>query len=169
MKQQCLFNLENNNEFGGSLETKGQRKKTRPLNFKSPIHLVLKVDDSVQLFLNAKIVVSQIEKLSRKFGVKVYSLAVHEDHIHGVIKLPGRRLYQAWIRSITGTLCRKIRGLKWRFLPFTKILTWGKQFKVTLNYLQANRVEAEFLESMWIRFYRFEEDIRNMVSFQLQI
>jgi REP element-mobilizing transposase RayT len=163
MKQQSLFADEVKNEFGGSLLKKGKRKGARPLNLKAPIHLVLKAEDSIQLFQKSGLIKNQFKKLSLKFGVKVYSLAVHEDHIHGVVKVPSRRLYRAWIRSLSGTLCRQIKGLKWRLRPYTKIITWGKQFRNTLAYIKFNHNQSEFLEKAWSRFKQFESGLYQFV------
>lgn len=160
MKQQLLFKEEIRNEFGGSLLKKGKRKIGRPLNLKAPIHLVLKADDAIQLFQNAGKIESQIRKLGEKFGVTVYSTAVHEDHIHALLKFPSRARYNAWVRSLTGTLCRQIKGLKWRLRPYTRILTWGRQYHRAMDYLKNNRDEAEALMQGWSRFREFEMQVQ---------
>ncbi len=164
MKQQSLFNEKTVTEFGGSLLKKGKRKSARPLNLKAPIHLVLKANDCVQLFRHSQFIKLKFDSISRRFGVKVYSLAAHDDHIHAVVKFPSRRLYRAWIRALTGVLCRAIKGLKWRLRPFTKILTWGKQFKTTLAYLKANEAEADFIERAWDHVQEFEKETAGIAA-----
>ncbi len=163
MKQQSLFIEKVKLEFGGSLN-KGKRKGARPLNLKAPIHLVLKAEDSLQLFRNTDFIKSQTEKLSAKFGVKVYSIAIHEDHIHGVFSFPNRIIYRGWIRSLTGVLSRKVAGLKWRLRPYTRILTWGKQYKSVLGYLKFNHDEAEFIREAWERVEHFENSLASQFS-----
>jgi REP element-mobilizing transposase RayT len=136
------------------LSKRGKRKCARPLSLRAPTHLVLKAWDRTLLFQNKPLIQGQIHKLSRQFGIRVYGLAVQSDHIHGVMKVPSRRLYRAWIRALAGTLARKIPGLKWKFIPFTKILTWGIQFKRALDYLMANQREADFLMGAWHKVQR---------------
>lgn len=156
MKQQSLFIDKRIAGFGGSLTNSGKRKMARPLSFKSATHLVLKAENKVQLFQYSLLIREQIRKISRKFGVKIYDLAIHEDHIHGIFKFPNRVLYRAWIRSLSGILARLIVGLKWRLRPFTKVIAWGKQFKTTLANIKSNRDEPEFLKLAWVRSKQFE-------------
>lgn len=166
MKQQSLFADKILNEFGGSLLKKGKRKSARPLNIKAPIHLVLKAEDSIQMFRHDKLIRGQINRLCFKFGIKVYSIAVHEDHVHCVIKLSSRRFYRAWIRSLTGILTRRINGLKWRLRPYTKIMKWGKQFKNALAYLKFSNDEALFIKHAWDRLEQFEREMKEFALTQ---
>lgn len=159
MRQMKLFKENTVLEFGGSLIKRGKRKAARPLNFEVPIHLVLKAEDNVQLFRHADLIKQRIEKFCEKFDVKCYKFAVHEDHIHVLLKFEDRKSYNAWIRAFSGSMVKTMPDLKWRFLPWTRILTWGSQFHKIGNYIEYNRQEADFIENAWRVVEDFESSL----------
>ena len=69
-----------------------------------------------------------------------------------LMKLPSRDSYLAFIRTITSLIvaylsklkCRNLKGL-FDLRPFTKILSWGKQFKTVIEYHELNDLEARGL------------------------
>lgn len=142
MKQQLLFKDSIDKTHGGS-KAKGKRKSLRPLSSKLPMHLVLKAIDPWHLLRSTRVIEQTIHKYAEKFGVTVYELAVQADHIHMSIKIPSRELYRRWIRAITSVLVSKIK-LKWSLLPFTRIGTWGRDFKRIENYIRQNKTEGSF-------------------------
>lgn len=131
--------------YGGSLGL-GKRKTRRPLDSKKPLHLVLKATNSYTL-LNNKVAVEQIIHLfSVKFGIKLHAKAVQHDHIHLCLSFQNRRIYTMWIRAVTGSLVQRVTGLKFKFLPFTRIInSWRNDFRSVQNYIAKNQAEAEFL------------------------
>jgi REP element-mobilizing transposase RayT len=144
MKQQKLFNDPVELKFGGSL-LKGKRRSRRPLSHKRPIHLVLKATSTLQLLRHTKQVEQTLSYISKKFGVRVYSSATHADHIHLAILTPNRTQYVRWVRALTSLLCQRIRGLKWRLRPFTRISAWGKAFQRLKNYIFGNKQQGNFI------------------------
>lgn len=159
MKQQTSFSeleghLKIKATYGGSL-LKGKRKSRRPLDSKKPVHLVLKTTNSSILLKNRTLIRNEIYRFSRKFGVKVHSHAIQHDHIHLNISFPSRRIYVMWIRALTGTLSKKVESLKFKFLPFTRLInSWGREFRVVQNYISNNQHEAEALVQI---HHRIEE------------
>lgn len=144
MRQLNLFKEKIQREFGGSLLL-GKRKAARPIDTKKSIHLVLKAKNSFALLRNKKTVEETLRKYAQKFGLTIYALGVQADHIHLEIKVPSRELYVRWVRAITSVLVSKIKGLKWKLRPYTKILSWGKQFQKVKRYIFTNQKEGEFL------------------------
>lgn len=142
--QLYLFNDKRDLTHGGS-KAKGKRKVSRPLSTKLPIHLVLKAKDPFQLLRNVEIIEQTIRKYANKFGVTIYELAVHADHIHLGFKVPSRDLYRRWIRAVTSVLALRIARLKWSLPPFTRIGTWGRDFKRLIDYIRHNKTEGSFL------------------------
>jgi REP element-mobilizing transposase RayT len=100
MKQLKLFHEKPNNEFGGAL-LKGKRKSRRLLSTKKSIHLVLKSSNPQILLRSQSQVQSIIERFAQKFSIKIYSFAVHADHIHLNVGAAHRDLYKKWIRAVT--------------------------------------------------------------------
>lgn len=105
------------------------------------MHFVLKARESL-LYANRLLLESELRRLSSKFGLRVYSIAVNFDHVHFTAVLPGRREYVGFIRALTGILARKFGKGVWRVLPYSRALTWGRDFRATQAYLQKNREEA---------------------------
>jgi REP element-mobilizing transposase RayT len=159
MKQFKLFKEIVNLCFGGTT-LKGKRKVARPLDSKRPIHLILKATNPFLLLRNRQLIGNVLSYFNEKFGVKVYEYAIQADHIHLCAKIPNRPLYRAWIRAVTSTLVRKIPGLKWNLRPYSKIASWGRQFKILIEYIKDNHRCGEFVvnahsagEEYWSRAF----------------
>ncbi len=145
--------------FGGEL-LKGKRKEKRPLSDKKPMHLILR-SDSVKVFTPTnKSLKSLIYKTAEKYSIKIYELALNHTHIHFVMKLKNKEIYNAFIRELTSKMAIAIR----RFLknisqsdpntncidlktilshrPFSRILNWGKDFQNCIDYVILNIDES---------------------------
>lgn len=137
MKQFSLFKP-SPATHGGELALH-RRKAIRPLAKKRPIHLILKAKKSFGG--GGALVHSEALRLARKFQLRVYDTALARDHLHLVIRIPGRREYTGFIRALTGVLARKLGKGLWRLLPFTRVSSWGKAYRELLRYLEQNRLE----------------------------
>lgn len=140
-------------KFGGSL-LKGNPKKSRPLDSKFPIHLVMTAEKSVlrvpTVFLKVNKTVSRVCK---KHGVTIYRYANVGNHMHLLIKIPGRRRWAAFIRELTGRLSQVAQNIAgpqagakkfWKHRPFTRIVRgWQKAFRSIKEYVHLNWLEAE--------------------------
>lgn len=141
MQQQNLFQLPKPSKaFGGSLQQRGKRKTARTLNSKLPIHLILRSEGN-KLFKNLMWTEFYLEKFSHKFNIKIYRKAVCSNHIHVLIKIPNREQYNKFIRALSGALAKKLK-IKWELLPYTRLLTWGREFKSVQGYVALNILEA---------------------------
>ncbi len=134
-------------EFGGSL-LEGKRKTKRPLSTKHPLHLILKSSYS-GVFAPGNISLEKlIRSQAKKFGLKIYDLALNWSHIHFILKIESRKDYNKFIRSLTAILAKRIRKLKphleviFELRPFTRIISWGRDFKRVLEYAILNQMEA---------------------------
>jgi hypothetical protein len=58
------------------------------------------------------------------------------------LKLSDRKSYAAFIRTYTGLVARKLGKNLWAQSPFTRVLSWGRDFSHVLAYLQQNRREV---------------------------
>lgn len=145
MKQLSLIKKEKT-DFGGSLN-QGKRKTRRPLSTKKPMHLILKSAKAKGRFALSPSdhrMKMLVVKMAKRFGVKLYTCASNWSHMHLVILIPSRRQYNAFIRALTGTMVLKLKAQKGFFTqrPFSKIGTWGKQFKNWLEYVEKNEMQA---------------------------
>jgi len=162
--RQLGFSFQNDykKEFGGRLLC-GKRKSARPLSTKKPIHLILKCSGKSVFNPSNRKLENLIRNQANKYGIKVYEVALNWTHIHLLIKLPSRDAYVAFIRTVTSLIVSfvsksksfisKANGvnLKTKALdlksifdlrPYTKILSWGKQFQRVVEYVELNTLEA---------------------------
>ena len=116
-------------EFGGSLIV-GKRKTARPLSVKSPIHLILKSTGASCFVPGSRKLESLIRAHAEKYGIKIYRMSLNWSHIHMVMKLPDKKAYVKFIRTITSRIVAYLSKLKGKNLkglfdlrPFTKILS----------------------------------------------
>jgi hypothetical protein len=83
-------------------------------------------------------------------GVKVYGFANSGNHLHIVIRARTRESFQSYARVIAGLIARRVTGARkgkpsgrfWDALLFTRVMEWGRAFRVALGYLRQNRLEA---------------------------
>jgi len=144
MKQLNLFKEKLTREFGGTLN-KGRRKSARPLDTKRPLHLVLKSTSPFLLLRRRGEIEKEIHRMSQRFGLKVYRIAVQADHVHLSIRIPSRILYCRWIRGLTSSLVRRTPGLKFALRPYSRIVSWGREFHTLCSYIFANFQEGDFI------------------------
>jgi len=135
-------------EFGGSLLV-GKRKTRRPISTKHPIHLVLKTNGAKVFLPNQNWIQNLIRGECSRFGIKLYDFAPNWTHIHLLIRISKREDYIKFIRSLNSQIVlklSKIKGEKMKGLfnlrPYTKIISWGRQFKRTLDYQILNQIES---------------------------
>ncbi len=141
MSRQLTFFKKTEKEFGGSL-LQGKRKSARTLDSRKPLHFVLKSHKSVKLSLHRKVLQPHLRRYAKQFGVKVYKESVQKDHWHFCIKITNRHLYRSFIRALTGTIARQFGKGLWVQRPFSRIVTWGRDFLTVLDYIQLNEGEV---------------------------
>jgi REP element-mobilizing transposase RayT len=143
-------------EFGGELLKKSHAKCARPISTKCALHVVLRstlAKDKLS-FLSCKRR-AQIENTIRKqaatFNIKIYRLAINSNHVHLLVKFYERESYRMFIRAITGLIAGITLGIKrgkamlvkfWDYRPYTRIISWGRDFKITSEYVIQNILEA---------------------------
>jgi len=142
------FQKDYKKEFGGNLLC-GKRKSARPLSTKKPIHLILKCSGKSVFNPTNRKLENLIRNQANKYGIKIYEVALNWTHVHLLIKLPSREAYVAFIRTVTSLIVRfvsKANGMNLKSIfnlrPFTKILSWGRQFQTVVEYIELNTLEA---------------------------
>jgi REP element-mobilizing transposase RayT len=157
-------------EHGGDLQL-GKRKVERPLVPKKWIHLTLKRESlfslahqvrdenetkpspqprRLALFAPGEQAVENILYThAHKFGIEIGRIAMNWNHVHIYFKIPSRKAYNAFIRTVTAALTRffsrklgfKIKNL-FDLRPYTRILKTWKEFTRLQNYFDENDQEA---------------------------
>ena len=90
------------------------------------------------------------------YGVKVYRFSNVGNHLHFLLKFKTREGFRAFTRHVAGavsmmiTCARKGDALKkpfWDLLPFTRIVSWGREFETLKTYLLRNLLESWGIEN----------------------
>lgn len=150
-----LFKNRTPRQFGGML-LKGNAKCRRPLSTKNAIHLVLKskVAFGARSLLsprNAAAVESIIRKRAGRGGVRIYHFVNVGNHLHLVVRLGKQRSFPSFIRSVTGLIARHVLGAErgrargvrfWQARPFTRIVSWGRDYIRLRGYMAKNEAQA---------------------------
>lgn len=135
--------------YGGSLT---YRKLERPLSTNKAIHTVLRMNDIAYKksggFRNeAAFVNKKILTYAEKFNIKLYKHSINSNHIHIICKLNDKKDLGRFLRALSGALGLyfsikfKIKGL-WQGRPFTRLITWGREFKAVCKYIFKNFKEV---------------------------
>jgi len=153
--------------FGGSLLKHNPREK-RTLSFRRPIHLVMrsKYAKNQWSFLhknNKSKIDFQVMKQAKANGIRVYDYVNVGNHLHMNLLIPSRLSYQRFVRSLSGIIPRLVMGIErggarptdsmayerkaplatfWEGRPFTRILSWGREFRALQSYFQLNHWES---------------------------
>ncbi len=87
---------------------------------------------------------SSFVRLAKKFEIKIYGFSFNFNHLHAVIQIPSREAYRRFIRALAAMMTQ-ISGKTKLFthVPFTRLATWGRDFRNLMNYLTLNDFEAE--------------------------
>jgi len=135
-------------EFGGSL-LEGKRKTKRPLSTKEPIHLVLKSTGNRVFSPGDRRIENLIRNQAAKYKIKLFRVSLNWTHVHAIVQVKDRKTYNSFIRTVTARLVRLISQIRkldlsglFDLRPFTKIISWGRQFKSLLGYHDLNDLEA---------------------------
>lgn len=134
----------------------GKRKIARPIDPKRPLHLVLRSSRARGAWsllhpYNEKRVRKVTDATARKYGIRIYRYANVGNHVHLLVLTRTRKLFRGFLRELTGTIAMTITGSKksnpmsgefWDFLPYTRIVSWGRDFKNLRLYFIKNLFEA---------------------------
>lgn len=130
-----------------------RRKIDRPLVINTPLHLGIKIKDprnSGDYFSPFDIELKNLlTKAADRYKIQVFEVAFNWTHIHMVISFRSRSDYTNFIRYFTSQMVRTLntrhgKNLKGLFeaIPFTRIVSWGRDFDNVRRYTRTNTLEA---------------------------
>ncbi|MBI4404515.1 MAG: transposase [Deltaproteobacteria bacterium] len=145
--------LKGSDAFGGSLNH-GKRKTSRPLNSKKAVHIVFRAPAakgnlSLLQKQNAIFIRTLLQKLSKKYFITVYEFANSGNHLHLLVRFNNRALLQHFLRTYPALIARFVTGARkgkpfgqrfWEKLVWTRIVAFGRAFRMVLQYVVSNRV-----------------------------
>jgi REP element-mobilizing transposase RayT len=141
-------------EHGGAVR-KGKRKLARPFSPDKAMHITLRSSRargkwSFLKGANQKKIENLIYSRSSKYGVKILQFANVGNHIHLLMRASSKKNFQNYLRVLAGIIPRKVTGARkgvsvgkfWDDLIYSKIVSWGRQFNATNNYVFRNALEG---------------------------
>jgi hypothetical protein len=89
--------------------------------------------------------------MARRFGVRVYDFANVGSHLHLLIRARRRDAFQAFLRSFSGIVARRVTGARrgrpsGRFfdgLAWSRVVAWGRDYLGVRHYVFRNVIEGE--------------------------
>ena len=95
-----------------------------------------------------------------RFGVRLYDVANAGNHLHLLLKVDKMKDLGRFLRASCGLIVRKVSGTErgsplpemlrgfFDLRPFSRILSWGKDYNHVKEYLMVNRLEMIGFERM---------------------
>ncbi len=154
--------------FGGALLKGSHPKKKRCFRPNLPLHVVMRSSKAVgqrSLFLRSKQVAKILSVQASKHFVKLYTVANAGNHLHLLIQAPSQDHLSNFLRAISGRIAQLVKekahisakenqnadsneGPKttppttfWDARPFSRIVSWGRDFKYVALYIGINSTE----------------------------
>ncbi|MGK5089817.1 hypothetical protein WDW86_19880 [Bdellovibrionota bacterium FG-2] len=153
-------------DHGGEIR-KGQRKEARPFSHKNAIHVVLRSSHAkgAWSFLTARNqarVKRILENCAKTHHIKVYRQINVGNHLHLLVKTETKQYtvakqeFHAFLRRFAGEIAFQITGAKkgeafrdpktgqgfWDKLLYSRLVTWGREFRALANYFTKNLLET---------------------------
>lgn len=150
--------------FGGELmKTRRGRVGSRPLTTRNTMHLVLRSSKargewSMVKPKNRRAIGEIANRFSKKYGIRILSLANVGNHLHFHIQLTNLFTYTPFIRAVTAAIAMAVTGRNrwtidesqdseklrfWDYRPFTRVIAGGfKAFLTVRDYVKINKLEG---------------------------
>jgi hypothetical protein len=116
--------------FGGVLspvsgkEWGSNPKTARPVAVKQAMHVVLRSSlarDHRSLLLHDRTIQRMLQRLAKRFHIRLYDIANSGNHLHLILRLPYREALSPFLKAATGLIARLVlkveRGQAWRDRP----------------------------------------------------
>jgi REP element-mobilizing transposase RayT len=167
--------------YGGDLlKTRKGRSYGRPLDTRSTMHLVLRSTKAIGEWsfwkpINKNKIKWIISKFSKKYGIKILSMANVGNHLHFQIKLSNRYTFKPFIRAITSAIAMGVTGASrinplkkvpgdrfWDRRPFTRVVQGFRAFLNLKDYIKINQLEGFGFQKPQARFFFEWNDLKDI-------
>jgi REP element-mobilizing transposase RayT len=140
---------------GGELG-KGKRKSRRPFDPKRPLHVVMRSSRaqgrwSMLSSKNQRRVKTLIQETAAKHGIQLFHFANVGSHLHFLFRARRVEGLRAFMREVSGQIAFQITGSRktsplqgkfWDHLPYSRVVSWGNDFKAVTRYVIGNLFQA---------------------------
>lgn len=139
----------------GSTLREGKRKIARPIDTKRAMHLVMRASRarghwSMLREEHKSRIEHVIGRTSNRHGVRVYRFSNVGNHLHFLVRARTREGFQSFLRVVTAQTATIVTGAKkgnpkgkfWDALAYSRVVSWGREFKKLQAYLSKNLLEG---------------------------
>jgi REP element-mobilizing transposase RayT len=131
--------------FGAALLKGSHPKKKRPFRPNLAMHVVVKASRAQggqSFFAHNRAIGRIVERQATKQFVRLYGVTNAGNHLHLLIQAPSQDHLSYFLRAITGRIAQLIkrpaRERFWDARPFSRLVSWGQDFKNVARYLRLN-------------------------------
>lgn len=131
-------------------------KFERPFSPKHAMHFILKSsiargEYSLALPQHSHWIREYLPTLAGKMKIKLFHWANSGSHLHLVLRAKTRSDLNCFIRTLSSQIVRKVlraekgrpKGIKfWSHRPYSRVLTWRREFNNVIRYVERNVLEA---------------------------
>lgn len=131
-------------------------KRERPFAENHTLHVTMRSeiahgDLSLRSSRNYPIVCEYIRRMAARFDIRVLHFAVESTHLHLVILAQTRAHLSGFLSALAGAIARAVKRSSsrelaeipfWSARPYSRILSWGRELRNVLNYVERNVLEA---------------------------
>ena len=171
MKQQSFFKAQSKAHGGSHSINRRRRKRVLSTKQALHVTLRSEfAKDSRSLTKHKKHIDFVLQKAAGLFAIRVYEKAICGNHLHLLIRGKNRAQIQNFFRVVAGHIAQEIlrqfpittterqkaaggaptkkKGCKknqrkfWQLLIYSRIVSWGKQFKTVARYIVQNTLET---------------------------
>ena len=151
----------------GGIVRKGRRKIARPIATKKTMHLVFRAVKAKgkKSFLHEKhkgLIHLLLVDVAEHFQVKIHRYENVGNHLLLLVRVKKREHLQGFLRVfpqrvmflITGARKGNPMGRFWDYIAYSRVVSWGREFRVLKNYLWKNAMEVFGYRREWTRAWQ---------------
>lgn len=147
--------VSNRLNHGGELAN-GKRKERRPFDPKRPLHVVMRSTRATGEWSmlgrkNVQNVHRIVREATKRHKIQTFKFANVGNHLHFLIRARSVEALRAFMREVAGQIAFQVTGSRkthplqgkfWDRIPYSRVVSWGKDFKSVSCYLIGNLFEA---------------------------
>ncbi len=111
------------------------------------MHLVLRssrAKGELSLLHESNFIQLLIARMAKRFRVRVSEQANSGNHLHLLVRAETRDGFKQFLMALSGRIAQKMTGATkgkplegrfWDFIPFTRIVEWGRAFGIARRYV----------------------------------
>ena len=129
--------------FGGARLLGSHPKKKRSFHSKLALHVVMRSTQARgerSLFRHNQAIARMLQAQAERQSVKIYAVANAGNHLHLLVQAPAREQLSGFLRAISGRIAQLV-AIGWDARPFSRIVSWGRDFKNVARYIGMNANE----------------------------